>query len=208
MLLIKKIKQIIFAMIIISIPFFSNKAISSEYSDGEHLIYNCGRNFMENWIVDSSHENKDQIKWNVSGSRLNFTGGYYITDKNLAMVHGLFNLFKQGKNDDEAKLVVDRDKIFSFLNELKLKSTLSGDATLYSGGNMINGMVWIKINKKINQKTIFGEEELIEFIIKISSDGFKATQRTRFSKKHNRIIQFTGTNPLRYKCILQEIKQQ
>ena len=163
---------------------------------------------MENWIVDSSHENKDQIKWNVSGSRLNFTGGYYITDKKLAMVHGLFNLFKPGKNDSEAKLVVDRDKIFSFLNELKLKSTLSGDATLYSGGNMINGMVWIKINKKINQKTIFGEEELIEFIIKISSDGFKATQRTRFSKKHNRIIQFTGTNPLRYKCILQEIKQK
>ncbi len=207
MLIIKKIKKIIFyQVIIICVPFFSNTSISSEYSDGEHLIYDCGRNFMENWIVDLSHENKDQIKWNISGSRLKFTGGYYITDKNFAMVHGLFNIFKPGKNSDEAKLVVDSNKILSFLNDMKLKTTLTGDAKLYSGGNMISGMSWIKINKKIKQKTIFGNEELIEFIVKISSDGFKATQRTRYSKKHNRIIQFTGTNPLKYKCILQQIK--
>ena len=207
MLMIKKIKNILLhSMIIMCICFFSNKAISSEYSDGEHLIYNCGRNFMENWIVDLSHENKDQIKWNISGSRLKFTGGYYITDKKLSMVHGLFNLFKPGKNSDEAKLVLDRERIISFLNEMKLKTTLSDEATLYSGGNMITGMAWMKINKKVKQKTIFGDEELIEFIFKISSDGFKATQRTRYSKRHNRIIQFTGTNPLKYKCILQEIK--
>ncbi|PPR79564.1 MAG: hypothetical protein CFH01_00310 [Alphaproteobacteria bacterium MarineAlpha2_Bin1] len=207
MMLIKKIKKIAFySIIIVYIPFISNKAISAEYKDGEHLIYNCGRNFMENWIVDLSYENKDQIKWNISGSRLKFTGGYYITDRNLAMVHGLFNLFKPGKNSDEAKLVIDREKILSFINDMKLKSTLSGDATLYSGGNMITGMSWIKINKKIKQKTIFGSDELIEFIVKISADGFKATQRTRYSKKHNRIIQFTGTSPLKYKCILQEIK--
>ncbi len=202
-----KTKKILFYTIIIfCIPFFSNKAISSDKSKGEHLIYNCGRNFMENWILDLSHENDDQTKWNISGSRLKFKGGYYITDKNLAMIHGLFNSFKPSKNSDEAKLVVDKSKIISFLNEMKLKTTLSGDATLYSGGNMITGMSWIKINKKIKQKTIFGDDELIEFIVKISSEGFKATQRTRYSKKYNRIIQFTGTNPLKYKCILEKIK--
>ena len=73
MIPIKKITY--YLIIIICISIFSNKALSSEYSDGEHLIYNCGRNFMENWIVDLSHENNEQIKWNVSGSRLKFTGG-------------------------------------------------------------------------------------------------------------------------------------
>lgn len=200
-------KLIIFIFILLCTPLISFKAMTSESSEREHLIYNCGRNYLENWILDLSHDNKEEIKWNVSGSRLNFAGGYYITDKKFAVVHGIFNEFKISNNHDAAKLVVEKEKILTFLKESKLKTTLSGKATLYSGSNMINGMAWMRINKKVKQKTIFGDDELIEIIFKISSDGFKSTMRTRYSNKNNRIIQFTGTSPLKYKCVLQEIRK-
>ena len=175
-------------------------------SNGEkHLFFCKGGTFPEKWVVESVNLDKNEIKWNIAGSSLNFSGGHYVSSIEAYKAHGIYKKMKTSSSTDEI-IIKYEDKIDLFLKDPILKKTVQADFTGYSGANVFPGKYWIKINKKKKIKSIFGEEDVIEIIAKFKPEsGDKSTHRTLFSEKRNQIIEFSGNSPLRYNCVLKSI---
>ena len=198
---------IFFILIVFSSLFlFSNHSFAEPFSPNEKLTYECRTRYFENWIFDSNHNVDDEVKWKISGSRMNLKGGHYVSSLNGSKVHGLFKAIKTDSDAEEIKIEYE-EKLDKFLDQLVLKSVIQGEFTAYIGSNFVSGIIWMKINGKKIQKTILGNDDLTEIIVKIKRDGSKQTMRTKYSKKHNRIFEFQGNDPVKYKCFLTKIEK-
>ena len=173
---------------------------------GVKHLFHCEKGlFLEKWEIASVDLNENEIKWNIAGSRLNYSGGYYVSSTEGYKAHGLYKKLKLSSSENEI-IINYEEKIDLFLKKPILSKTIQGNFTGYSGPNVFPGKYWIKINKKKIIKSIFGEEEVIEIIVKFKPEsGDKSTSRTLFSKKRNQIIAFSGNSPFRYNCNLKSI---
>ena len=198
--------KLIFFTVFLSFIFNINQTIATPFSPGEKLTYECKTRYYENWIFDSDHNVNNEVKWKISGTRFNYEGGYYISSLNGSKVHGLFKVIKTDSDAEEIKIEYE-EKLDKFLDQLVLKSVIQGEFTAYVGDNFAPGIIWMRINGQKIQKTILGSDELTEIIVKVKRDGNKQTMRTKYSKKHNRIFEFQGNDPLKYKCILIKIEK-